>query len=304
MTKRTAMTVGGTVAAILSAVAYGANPLGVLNLYGAGYTPDTVILYRFAFAALALFVAIPVLRLPLLLPAREMGGTALVGAVYAISSITFYYAIEPLGAGLASTVVFTYPIFVTLLMCLFFGEKFSWRFLFAILLALAGVERLVDAGDTSVSFLGFSLAIFSAFTDAIYIVALRRLKMKSPLVPATFWTMLFAFLTSAVYVAVKGGAAFVWPRTWSAAGWGLFLGVCPSVVSLALLTYALKRIGATPAAIYGALEPPTAVLVGCVLFGEPFSARIAFGILLILASVTIVILKSAIRRRPGPTDGP
>lgn len=299
MTKRTAITVWGTAAAVASAVSYGVNPLGALKLYqiDGGYSPISVLLFRFGYASAALFLWMCLTRQKKLLEGREMFATAALGVLFAISSITFYYSFQSLGAGLASTLVFLYPIFVALLMCLVFGERFSWRISFATLLALVGVARLADAAEAHLTFGGIAMAVASAFAYAVYIVSLRKAKLKGALVPTTFWTMFFTFLVMCVYAGATGGSAFVAPKSLEAVGWGLFLGVCPSLVSLVLLSYALKRIGPTPTAIYGALEPPTAVLVGCLVFGEPFSLKIAFGIALILAAVAIVILQSATRRR-------
>ena len=41
----------------------------------------------------------------------------------------------------------------------------------------------------------------------------------------------------------------------------------------------------------GALEPVTAVIIGVCIFGESFSLQLAFGILAILAGVTIIIAR-------------
>lgn len=300
MTKRTAMTIWGTAAAVASAVSYGVNPLGALKLYqiDGGYSPISVLIFRFGYASLALFLWMTLTRQKKLLVGREMAMTAGLGVLFAISSITFYYSFQSLGAGLASTLVFLYPIFVTFLMCLFFKEKFSWRISFATLLAFYGVSKLASAAEANLTVGGITMAVASALAYAVYIVALRHAKLKGALVPTTFWTMFFTFCVMIVYALVTGGSAIVAPRSAEAVGWGLFLGVCPSLVSLVLLSYALKRIGPTPTAIYGALEPPTAVLVGCLVFNEAFSLNIAIGITLILASVAIVILQSATRRRP------
>ena len=65
------------------------------------------------------------------------------------------------------------------------------------------------------------------------------------------------------------------------------------IMALVMIVYAAKYLGSTPTAILGALEPLTAVLIGVFLFGELFSMRLLFGIVLILASVTLVVLAKA-----------
>ena len=292
------MMVWGTAAAIASAVSYGVNPLGALKLYELDYGPISVLLFRFAYASIALFFWIFLAREKFFLDRREMIATAGLGVLFAASSITFYYSFQSLGAGLASTLVFLYPIFVAILMCLFFREGFSWRLSCAMILAIGGVALLANAGGSKVTVAGLLMAGASALAYALYIVSLRQLKLKAALIPSTFWSMFFTFFVICIYAGATDPSAFQLPRGVADVGWGLFLGVCPSLVSLVMLSFALKRIGPTPTAIYGALEPPSAVLIGCLVFGEPFSLKIGIGIALVLASVAIVILKSAVRRRP------
>ncbi|MBQ4433903.1 MAG: EamA family transporter [Bacteroidales bacterium] len=68
--------------------------------------------------------------------------------------------------------------------------------------------------------------------------------------------------------------------------------VVPAILALVMMVYAAKYIGSTPTAIMGALEPLTAVLIGIFLFGELFTLRLAFGIVLIFSSVIIIALYS------------
>ena len=51
-------TLKGFLFAALSAICYGTNPLGALHLYAQGYSPETVLFYRFFTAALLLLVVI------------------------------------------------------------------------------------------------------------------------------------------------------------------------------------------------------------------------------------------------------
>lgn len=57
------------------------------------------------------------------------------------------------------------------------------------------------------------------------------------------------------------------------------------------LVRAIGNIGPTLTSIFGALEPLTAVVIGILVFGEPFTAAGATGILLIVAAVSLVVLR-------------
>jgi drug/metabolite transporter (DMT)-like permease len=71
----------------------------------------------------------------------------------------------------------------------------------------------------------------------------------------------------------------------------VMLTLVPTIISNLTLVYSIKSIGSTLTSVLGALEPVTAVCVGVYAFGEPFTAGIAFGVALIIAAVTIIILK-------------
>ena len=76
--------------------------------------------------------------------------------------------------------------------------------------------------------------------------------------------------------------------SWFYVGW---LAIVPAIMALVLMVYAAKWVGSTTTAILGALEPLTAVLIGIFVFGEQFTLTLAIGIVLILAAVTIIVVK-------------
>ena len=78
---------------------------------------------------------------------------------------------------------------------------------------------------------------------------------------------------------------------WHTAGNLILLALIPTVVSNLALVRAVKSIGSTLTSVLGAMEPVTAVCVGILIFGEPFTQSIALGIGLIISAVTVIILK-------------
>jgi drug/metabolite transporter (DMT)-like permease len=74
-------------------------------------------------------------------------------------------------------------------------------------------------------------------------------------------------------------------------GWtcAFCLALFPTIVSLVTMTISIRNIGSTSAAILGALEPITALLVGTLVFGEKLTPRICLGICLVLTAVTLLI---------------
>ena len=73
------------------------------------------------------------------------------------------------------------------------------------------------------------------------------------------------------------------------------LALFPTIVSLGTMAGAIRRIGSTPTAILGALEPVTALFFGVMVFGERLTPRIVTGVALILVAVTLIIVGKSLR---------
>ena len=68
------------------------------------------------------------------------------------------------------------------------------------------------------------------------------------------------------------------------------LALFPTLISLVAITKSIHHIGSTPAAILGALEPLTALIVGVMVFDERLTPSNMVGIVMILVSVTIIVV--------------
>ena len=283
--------VKGFAASIVAAVCYGTNPLGALPLYADGIQSGSVLFYRYAIA-LAIFAVMMLVRGErfAIKPGHAVRFSCL-GAVIACSSITLYLSFHYMEAGVASTLLFVYPIMTAVLMTMFFHERVTWATTIAILMAVAGVALLYRGdGTVKLSTAGFVLVMASSLSYAIYIISINQWKNDMSPLKFTFWVLVFCLLAIMAYVWLSGSTLQLLqtPTQWLFA---LQLGLLPTVLSLFFLTIGIQMIGSTPSAIMGALEPVTAVFIGVFVFHESFSMRLACGILLILSGVTLVILR-------------
>ncbi len=193
-------------------------------------------------------------------------------------------------AGIASTILFIYPVMVAIIMAVFFREKGSFLTYGCILLALVGITLLYKGdGQTALNTTGMILVGLSALLYAVYIVIVDHSPVRN-MSPGkmTFWIILFGSL---VFIASTGFFTRLQPIPSVFAGQLNIFGVAlvPTVISILFINISIKHIGATYAAIIGALEPVTALLIGILIFHETFTFRIALGAFLILVAVTLVV---------------
>lgn len=283
--------VKGFAAGIVAAVSYGTNPLGTLELYGDGFNSSSVLIYRYLLAVVMFAVVMLWKRENFKIKWGHAIRLAVLGVMFSLSSCTLYLSFHYMAAGIASTLLFVYPIMTAVLMTVFFHEKVTWPTTIAILLAVSGVGLLYHGdGNDKLSTAGFALVMVSSLLYAMYIISVNQTHMEMSNIKFTFWILVFGCLTMVVFSFLSGETFQLLhtPKQWLCAAQ---LALLPTVLSLFFMTISINLIGSTPAAIMGALEPVTAVIIGVFIFGESFSLQLGIGILAILAGVTLIIAR-------------
>lgn len=282
----------GYILGIIAAATYGMNPLFALPLYKAGMDPDSVLFFRYLFAIPVLGIMIKARGRNFRLQRKEILPLMIMGILVACSSLALFQSYNYMGVGIASTLLFVYPIMVALIMAFAFKEKLTLQTMLCILLALAGIGLLYKSGDgTTLSLTGVVLVMVSALSYAIYIVGVNRPMLRDiATLKLTFYVLLFGMVL--FLVRVDFGKSLHMVDTWYLWGNLLALAVFPTAISFLCTTQAIQYIGSTLTAILGALEPLTAVFFGVVVFGESLTMRVGCGILLIIFAVTIIIAGS------------
>lgn len=283
----------GLICGAIAAAAYGLNPLFAVPLYKFSLTPVMVLFYRFALAAVMLVPILLIKRIPLTIDRKEAWASCLGGALMVASSLCLYSSFNHMDVGLAMTILFVYPVIVAVIMSCFYGEKLSWSTIMSIVLALVGLVFITCIGKQakagSITLTGVLLALGSSLAYALYIVAVRKTAMHNmPCEKLTFYTVVFG--TPMFFVLVKFGLALTLPTALTA--WWYLLGVAfiPTIIALAFMAVSIEKVGATPTAILGVLEPVTGLLVGIVMYGEKLTVYSSIGIVLIFSAVMLVIV--------------
>ncbi len=284
----------GYILGAIAAATYGMNPLFALPLYSGGMNPESVLFFRYLFALPILAVMIRARGRSFRVNRKEALTLVGMGLLVAISSLTLFQSYNFMEAGIASTILFVYPIMVALIMSLVFKEKLTIQTGICLIMALGGIAMLYKGGDgTTLSLTGTVLALLSALTYAIYIVGINQTTLKNTAtLTVTFYVLLFG--VSLFIFRLLTGVELTVPSKWYLWGNVVALAIFPTAISFLCTTSAIQYIGSTPTAILGALEPVTAIIFGITIFGERMTPREAMGIVLILIAVTLVIAGGSI----------
>src|ERR1700724_3077485 len=248
--------VAGVALVIGSAVCFGT--LGVFGklAYRLGLSTPQLLSYRFALAAILLWLTAVVIRegLP---PRRSLLGLIIMGgAGYVGQSGSYFSALHFIPASTNALLLYTFPVAVTLLAVVLFGEALSWIKLAACGLAFFGTLLVVEAQLHGAAPIGIVLGLGSAaFYSGYILFGSRQL--------AVAWTL---------------------PRI-ALIGSFVVLGTTIPVLTFIL---GLRMVGPSRAAILSTFEPACTVLLAVIILGELAGPLQYLGGALIIASVLLL----------------
>ena len=264
----------GYPAGVITGITYGLNPLFAVPLMKDGASIESI-LCRHSFRVTW----------------KQACVLLVLGLLYTTSSLTLFEAYKYIASGLATTIVFLYPVLVAIIM-VFLKVVPSWPVWLSIGLTFVGVVIMTQSDSSqTVNPIGLLLSFASALVYALFIVIINRSKVIGNISNSllTFYalsvgTIVFlgkiALSDTGVMIGLTGHTAWL-----NLVG----LAVLPTIVSTATLAIATRNIGATKASVLGVFEPVTAILVGTLVFGEALTTNIVVGILISMVAITFMI---------------
>lgn len=284
--------VWGYVAGIITGVTYGLNPLFAKPLLSMGVSVDTMLACRYLIAVFILGVWLVFRKESLKVNKAQMWRLCILGFLFAMSSMLLFLSYNYSPAGLATTIVFLYPVIVALIMVLLKVYP-TWQVWLSILMTFVGVVILSrPSGNMTLNITGLSLAAGSAIAYALYLIVVnrsRRLRTVTSLV-LTFYALLIGSVVFLIHSVISGGEFMAGLDGWYCWMNLICLAVFPTLVSLLTLAMATRIIGPTRTSVLGVFEPVTAIAVGTIFFGESLTLNIIIGVIITLVAVTFMVM--------------
>lgn len=281
----------GILSAVISSVTYGLIPLFSIPLLKKGLHFDSVLFYRFLLAALSVALLMRIKHINFKISWKELKTLIVLSILCNTCSLFFFLSYTYLGGGVTTTVHFMYPVFVTLIMGIFFHEKITVKTMISIFVAILGVGLLSSGeGFQKINLKGVSFALSAAIFYATFLVfSVKSATKDMQVLKFTFYIQMIGVLYILSFSLLRG--SFQWfpvhdtPSILNI----IFLAIIPTIVSTVALVDAVRKIGSTLTSVLGAFEPLTAVIIGICVFDEPFTSKMIIGIVLIIAAVLGII---------------
>ena len=290
------MYIQGILATVISAMLFGATPVIVSKVYSYGATPETVTFYRSLFAAVMLLALCGIRREGARFTGRQLGAIAGTGVLVVFTTLLLYSSYDYISVGTATTLHFTYPVFVVA-GCRLFGEKIGKIRGAALTAACVGMAFFLEP-DGKGSMIGITLSVASGVTYALYMIMLDKLNLKQ--IPA--------FVLSAAIAVVGCIALLIYELAVQRIVYLLplyaylligIIALFTSVLAVVLLQLGIRILGAGTASILCTFEPLTSIVFGYLFLDEVLTARSILGSVIILSAVVTLSSGERMREQTG-----
>ena len=257
----------------------------VLTQFGFNSFQNSTI--RLVSAAIMLFI---INRNHLKIKAKDLWMFALLGTASLFSmSFVYFQAIKYTSLSLAAILLYTAPIMVTIMACVFYHEKISALKISALVFAFLGIV-LISGFDktTNVTPVGIIYGLLSALAYSLYSIIGKFILKKYSTKTTITYAFIFAGIVSLFVcdfdsfskVIVSCDSKLLLILTM------IGMGAFSAAIPYTLYTIGLNHIPAGKASILACVEPLTATLVGVMFFNEKLGVISVIGIIFILCAVT------------------
>lgn len=276
----------GVVATVISAVSFGFLGIFMKLSTDAEISLSTLLLIRFGIASLVLFLMLSFTEKGLRIDKGSVLGLWVMGLLYAIMAGLYFLAVQTVSPSLASLILYTYPMIVTLGAAFIERERITRTILIALFLSFIGLSLVLGfIGDVKI--MGVLYSLGAALCYSIYIITGNRLVRKIPPLLSLAYISLFGTLIYLLFGTMTDGLSFSF-EPW---GWWIIVGIAliSTVIAGGCFFVGVKIIGSARASILSTLEPVVTILASYLIFDDRLTWMQFFGGGLVLLSAVFIV---------------
>lgn len=278
-----------------AAILWGILVIFIKNLSGAGLGSMEIVTLRVYGSAIILVPALFLYNKKLLRMRLKDAwcfvGTGVVSIVF--FSYCYFKNVTVSSVAVSSILMYTSPVWVTILARIVFKEKIGRSKVVALVMALMGCALVsgITGGVGNVSVEGLLLGLGSGIGYGLYSI-FGRVALEKGYHPMTVSAYTFTFACVGVLPFVEMGEVLEKmngeSKLW---GWAFCMVFFSTCMSFTFYTVGLKYMEAGRAAVLATLEPIVTTLVGVLMYKEHPTLPMLVGILLVLAASILISRK-------------
>jgi drug/metabolite transporter (DMT)-like permease len=261
-----------------------------------GEPPFTLLFLRFGLTAILLALFALASGRSLVPEPGERLGLALAGVLgYGTESALYFGALNHGSAATVTLLFYLYPVWVMVVASALERRVPARTLMLSLAMALTGGATVIVGGaGVDIEVAGVALALGCSLAYTGYLVATDRIARRSNPLTTGLWVAAGASVSNLTYALVSTSWTLPSGRL---APLRVFAMAALTAGAFVCMMASLRRIGAVRNGIIGVLEPLTVALLAAVFLGEPLTASVAVGGVLILAAGVLATLAGRPRIR-------
>jgi len=259
---------------------------GILAKMIHGMTAQSIIFYRVTLASLIFFIALLISgNLKIIKPGNKKIYLVAFGILQAVTMLAYFVAILNASVSVAVLMLYTAPVYVTVLSPWLLKEVATKKGIIALILSIIGIVLIVDPGKLyfPAYSLGILAGIISGVTYAFQIMTSKHVSKTYSGYTQAFWASVISML-----VLFPIGFAPV-NVVFSNMFYLVLLAIFPTILAVSLYFSGLKKVKTSSASILALIEPVSAVILAVLILGEHITVLEITGGVLILAAAALVM---------------
>ncbi|QXM06999.1 DMT family transporter [Crassaminicella indica] len=280
----------GYLAGILSAIFFGCSGLFVKNAQSSGLDSISILVLQYVLILPTLWgISFWKYRQQIKIGKKELLKLFFLG-MFIQSSVSrcYYESFQYLDISIATILLFTYPIIITILSSIFGKSKLNKIIILSVIIAFFGCVLILDLFHMDASFpmkgifLGLGGAVFLAISN----IFLESFANKIPPFVLSSYTSSFICLNFLIFSFPSN----LLNQNISSSQWlniALLAFLCQIPPTILMVT-AIQYIGAVKTAIIGNTEIPTAAILGYIFYNETLNFLQIIGIFFVIGGIMLM----------------
>ena len=288
----------GYIAAILSAVCFGSSGLFVKYIYRFGLSAGEMLILQYLIAVVVLWLGAYYIYGAKIIISSNLLKKVLILGVFGNTFMTLFYykSFMFLDVAVATILLFTYPILVTIYSFVFGKEKVDKFILISLLIAFTGSFLVLDLFNfnSTVTTIGVIFGVLGAIFYAFMNIYSESFLDKIEPIILTAYVNTFSLITLIIYYR----PFHLFNQSLEIKAWLgiLMLALIAGVLPVALLYTGIKNIGAVKASIIANFEIPVSAVLSYFIYNERLNSFQIIGMFLVLIGIIILQNKKKIRK--------
>ena len=208
----------------------------------------------------------------------------------ALFNYSYNVSIESIGVATASILLYTAPVFVTVMSRFLFNENIGKIKIFALIINITGCFMMVTGGNLSVlkiSATGILFGVLAGFLYSLVTIIGKIASGDTHPYTLVFYSFLFGCLALGIFTrpweSIKAVSGL---KFWT---YALAYGLIPTVTSYLLYMGGLrKKLEISKVPVIASIEVVVATLIGVIAFKEYINYISVLGIIILLSSIIIM----------------